>query len=111
LGATCGTTSSNGNEPVALAVGGGSITVSQSAGNPRPGHNYDYCMDFAVLPPSFSTGVSWSQSNRFRGSTFRRSRRRHAHRELLRLAVVPHELRVATPVHEGVEHIRGLVAP
>src|SRR5437667_59417 len=61
LGATCGTTSSNGNEPVALAVGGGSITVSQSAGNPRPGHNYDYCMDFAVLPPSFSTGVSWSQ--------------------------------------------------
>jgi len=61
LGATCGTTSSNANEPVALAVGGGSITVSQSAGNPRPGHNYDYCMDFAVLPPSFSTGVSWSQ--------------------------------------------------
>ena len=61
LSATCGTTSSNGNEPVSLAVGGGSVTLSQTAGNLRPNHNYNYCMDFAVLPPTFTTGVSWSQ--------------------------------------------------
>jgi len=61
LGATCGTTSSTGNEPVSLAVGGGSVTISQVAGNLRPNHNYNYCMDFAVLPPTFTTGVRWSQ--------------------------------------------------
>ncbi len=61
LGATCGTTSSNGNEPVSLAVGGGTLTISQTAGNLRPNHSYNYCMDFAVLPPSFTTGVTWSQ--------------------------------------------------
>jgi len=61
LSATCSTTSSNGNEPVALAVGGGTVTISQAAGNLRPTHNYNYCMDFAVLPPSFNTGVTWSQ--------------------------------------------------
>ena len=61
LSATCGTTSSPGNEPVSLAVGGGSVTLSQTAGNLRPNHNYNYCMDFAVLPPTFTTGVSWSQ--------------------------------------------------
>lgn len=61
LGPTCSTTSTTGNEPVALNAGGGSITISQTAGNLRPNHNYDYCMDFAALPPSFTTGVSWSQ--------------------------------------------------
>ena len=61
LGATCGTTSSAGNEPVSLAEGGGSVTISQTAGNLRPNHNYNYCMDFAVLPPTFTTGVTWSQ--------------------------------------------------
>jgi len=61
LSATCGTTSSNGNEPVSLAQGGGSVTISQTAGNLRPNHNYNYCMDFAVLPPTFTTGVTWSQ--------------------------------------------------
>ena len=61
LGATCGTTSSTGNEPVSLAEGGGSVTISQTAGNLRPNHNYNYCMDFAVLPPTFTTGVTWSQ--------------------------------------------------
>jgi len=61
VGATCATTSGTGNEPVALAVGGGSVTISQTAGNLRPNHNYNYCMDFAVLPPSFNTGVTWSQ--------------------------------------------------
>jgi hypothetical protein len=61
LGLTCSSTSSTGNEPVALNVGGGSITLSQTAGNLRPNHSYNYCMDFAALPPSFTTGVSWSQ--------------------------------------------------
>jgi len=61
LGATCGTTSNTGNEPVSLAEAGGSVTISQSAGNLRPNHSYDYCMDFAVLPTTFSTGVTWSQ--------------------------------------------------
>jgi len=61
LAATCGQTTSNGNEPVALAPGGGSLTISSSAGNLRPNHSYDYCMDTAVLPPSFTTGVTWSQ--------------------------------------------------
>jgi hypothetical protein len=61
LAATCGTTSSTGSEPVSMSVGGGTITISQSAGNLRPNHNYNYCMDFAVLPPSFTTGVTWSQ--------------------------------------------------
>ena len=60
-GATCATSSSTGNEPVSLAAGGGSVTLSQTAGNLRPNHNYYYCMDFVVLPPSFSTGVTWSQ--------------------------------------------------
>ena len=61
LGATCGTTSSSGSEPVSLSEAGGSVTISQAAGNMRPNHNYNYCMDFAVLPPSFTTGVTWSQ--------------------------------------------------
>jgi len=61
LGATCGTTSSSGNEPVSLSEAGGSVTISQTAGNLRPNHNYNYCMDFAVLPPTFTTGVTWSQ--------------------------------------------------
>jgi len=61
LGATCGTTGGTGSEPVSLSEAGGSVTISQTAGNLRPNHSYDYCMDFAVLPPTFTTGVTWSQ--------------------------------------------------
>ena len=61
LGPTCSTTSSNGNEPVSMAPGGATVTISQTAGNLRPNHNYNYCMDIAVFPPSFTASVSWSQ--------------------------------------------------
>jgi hypothetical protein len=61
LGLTCAATSSTGNEPVVLNAAGGSITISQTAGNLRPSHNYNYCMDFAALPPNFTTGVTWSE--------------------------------------------------
>jgi hypothetical protein len=61
LAATCATTSSTGNEPVALNAAGATITISATAGNLRPGHSYNYCMDFAALPSSFTTGVTWSQ--------------------------------------------------
>jgi len=61
LGLTCASSSSTGNEPVALNAAGGSITISQTAGNLRPSHSYNYCMDFAALPSNFSTGVTWSE--------------------------------------------------
>jgi hypothetical protein len=61
LGVTCATTSSTGNEPVVLNAAGGTITISASAGNLRPSHSYNYCMDFAALPSNFSTGVTWSE--------------------------------------------------
>ena len=60
-GASCSAYTSGGNEPVAMSFAGGSVTVTSTAGNLKPGHAYDYCMDYSAAPPSFSFTVTWSQ--------------------------------------------------
>jgi hypothetical protein len=63
VGSTCAATTGSGVEPVGplTPASGGSLTISNVAGNLRPGHNYNYCMDFSTLPPSFTSAVTWSQ--------------------------------------------------
>jgi len=63
LAASCSATTGAGMEPVGPlnTSSGGSVSIGTNAGNLRPGHNYNYCMDFATLPPTFTSAVTWSQ--------------------------------------------------
>ncbi len=63
LAATCSATTGGGIEPVGPlnTSGGGTATIGTSPGNLRPSHNYNYCMDFSTLPPTFTSTVTWSQ--------------------------------------------------
>lgn len=61
LGTSCSATTGVGNEPIPLPSGGASVTIGTAAGNLRPTHGYNYCMDFTALPASFTVSTTWSQ--------------------------------------------------